>query len=255
MNKEEQISVLADAFEKFGIKSGEILLVHSSLSSLGHVEGGAESVIAALLSAVGNKGTLLMPALSYETVGDGNPVFDELNTKSCVGAIPQVFRSYPGTLRSLHPTHSVCANGYLAKEMTEKHILDRTPVGKNSPLSLLCNKGGKILMLGCGLLHNTSMHGVEETVVPPYLLMNRKTTYTLIDKNKEIHKGDYTNHNFKGYEQRYDRVKDLLNRDELKRGKVLSAECYLIDSKALWKKGREALLKDNFYFVEKENGQ
>lgn len=49
---------------ELGILPGDIVLVHSSLSALGFVEGGAQTVIDTLLSAVGPQGTLLMPAHS-----------------------------------------------------------------------------------------------------------------------------------------------------------------------------------------------
>ena len=43
------------------IQLGDVLLVHSSLSKIGYVEGGAQSVVEALLETVGSKGHLLMP--------------------------------------------------------------------------------------------------------------------------------------------------------------------------------------------------
>ncbi|MBN1668234.1 MAG: AAC(3) family N-acetyltransferase, partial [Anaerolineales bacterium] len=58
-----------------GVRPGGVLLVHSSLSSLGQVPGGAETVVRGLLATLGETGTLLMPALSYETVTSRNPVF------------------------------------------------------------------------------------------------------------------------------------------------------------------------------------
>jgi len=81
--------------------------VHTSLRSLGKVPGGAETVVRGLLYALGENGTLLTPALSYASVGVNNPVFDVLHTPSCVGALPEYFRTRPGTIRSVHPTHSV----------------------------------------------------------------------------------------------------------------------------------------------------
>ncbi len=56
-----------------GVRPGGVLLVHSSLRSLGPLPGGAESVIRALLAVLGPDGTLLMPALSYASVGATGP--------------------------------------------------------------------------------------------------------------------------------------------------------------------------------------
>jgi len=78
---------------------------------MGHVPGGPETVIRGLLGALGEGGTLLMPALSYNLVRlaapDVYPLFDYKNTPSIVGKITEYFRTRPGTLRSLHPTHNV----------------------------------------------------------------------------------------------------------------------------------------------------
>ncbi len=54
---------LVNAFREIGIKSGTILEVHSSLSSFGHVDGGAETVISALKEAGGADGSIFMPIL------------------------------------------------------------------------------------------------------------------------------------------------------------------------------------------------
>ena len=50
-----------------GVQEGDTLMVHSSLKSMENVEGGAETVIAALLCVIGEEGTLMLPALSYAT--------------------------------------------------------------------------------------------------------------------------------------------------------------------------------------------
>ena len=52
---------LVAQLKQLGITPGGILLVHSSLRPLGKVEGGAETVVNALLEALGPEGTLLMP--------------------------------------------------------------------------------------------------------------------------------------------------------------------------------------------------
>ena len=49
---------------ELGLRPGDVVLVHSSLSSFGYVEGGADAVIDALLDAVGPEGTVMVPTLT-----------------------------------------------------------------------------------------------------------------------------------------------------------------------------------------------
>jgi len=250
MTDATESELLINDLHKLGICEGDTLFVHASFKSLGMKEGDAETVVSALLAVLGDRGTLLMPALSYSTVTENDPVFHIDNTPACVGAIPEYFRTRRGTIRSMHPTHSVCACGYYAEQITRYHILDRTPVGQHSPFSLLQYYDGKILMLGCGLRPNTSMHGIEELVIPPYLFKEKKTRYTLIDSDGNSTQAEYIAHNFNGYEQRYDRIEGLLNDQELKKGKVLSADCSLIDARALWRKAYRKYCENPLYFVD-----
>ena len=128
---------LASDLRALGVREGGVLLVHSSLSALGWVPGGPETVIQGLLTALGPEGTLLVPALSFATVTPEQPVFDVRTTPSCIGAIAEHFRTRPGSLRSVHPSHSVCGVGPRAHELLANHDVDRTPVGPNSPFRRL----------------------------------------------------------------------------------------------------------------------
>lgn len=235
-----------------GVRPHGALLVHSSLSALGYVQGGAETVIQGLLHAVGPGGTLLLPALSYEYVTSRNPVFDVRRTASCVGLIPEAFRTRPSTMRSIHPTHSVCAYGGYAQEMLADHVLDTTPVGPHSPFRKLRDLKGQILMLGCGLEPNTSMHGIEELAPPPYLFRKEPITYLLIYPDGRPVSKAYIAHNFRGWIQRYDRIADYLDAPALRRGRVLEAEAHLIEAEALWTTALQVLQKDPFAFVDRD---
>ena len=232
-----------------GVRAGMTVMVHSSLGAFGQVPGGADTIINSLCQLLTPEGTLLMPALSYMTVTRRQPVFDLLNTPSCVGIIPETFRQRQDVLRSLHPTHSVCGWGKLARDLLTEHSLDSTPCGPHSPFHRLPQFDGYILMLGCGLKPNTSMHAIEELVTPPYLF-SQPITFILLDENgSTIHK-EYIPHNFNGWEQRYDRVANLLPSPQLRSGTVAGAPCHLIHAPALWEAALAQLLKDPLYFVE-----
>ncbi len=243
------IADLVNGWRSLGIRPGGVLLVHSSLRSLGPVEGGAESVILSLLEALGPQGTLLMPALSYATVGPKSPVFNVITTPSCVGTLPEYFRTRAGTLRSVHPTHSVSGLGPLATELFKDHIRSTTPCGPFSPFARLPEVGGQILFLGCGLRPNTSMHAVEERIEPVYLYGDT-TVYQVILADGSIEQMHVRNHNFQGWSQRYDRLANYLQPPDLRQGMVLEANCYLYDALAMWKAALAAMEKDPLSFVE-----
>ena len=232
--------------KSLGIREDDTILVHSSLSSLGYVEGGADTVIDTLLAAL-PEGTLLIPTLSYSYVTDDEPIFSVTETPSCVGCISETFRKRKGVMRSMHPTHSVCGIGRYAEEILSQHQDADSPGGKKTPFYLLPKYHGKILMLGCGLKPNTSMHAVEELTEPWYLFREKEVTYTLIDETgKKIIK-DYRRHDFRGAVQRYDRLAEVM---KLACRKVLEADCYLIDAIEMWQVADKHIKENENYFID-----
>jgi aminoglycoside 3-N-acetyltransferase len=155
--------------EEMGIRKGDSVMVHISLSKVGFVEGGAATVVDALMKAVGTEGNLLMPAFAHDTFGkyylDSDPVFDIVNSPSRAGAVTEAFRKRKGVLRSFHPTDSVCAYGPLAAYFTEGHFGQLTPYNEHSPYCRLTEKNGKILNIGVPLNTScTNMHTLEDAV-------------------------------------------------------------------------------------------
>ncbi|MFP4249775.1 MAG: AAC(3) family N-acetyltransferase [Armatimonadota bacterium] len=155
---------IVDDLRALGVGPGMTLMVHSSLSALGHVEGGAETVIEALLEAVGPEGTLAMPAMP------GGGVFDVDTSPSTVGAITEAFRKRSGVQRSFHPTHSACAVGPRAEYLLEDTLDHPTAIGAESPWGRLSRlPEGHVLLLGVDQDRNTLLHHPEEIIRAPYL--------------------------------------------------------------------------------------
>ena len=180
--KQTEIPNTADSIhaglKTLGVSEGDVLMVHSSLSSLGEVLGGQEAVVRALLKAVGNEGTIVMPAFTWENddpINYENPPipaewhemfrenmlpFNKDTTPVFVkgiGIIPEYFRTYPGTLRSDHPYVSFTANGKLAGQIVARHALTPSQ-GMETPLGALYNLGAKILLLGVDYDNCTAFH-------------------------------------------------------------------------------------------------
>lgn len=157
---------LTAALQEAGLESRDLILVHSAMSGLGLVEGGADTFIGAFREVLTPSGTLAMPTftvrgsmLEYARSGE---VFDVLRTPSQTGKLTETFRQRPGVLRSLHPTHSVAALGPRAVWLTEGHHRCQTPFGPGSPFARLIEAGGKILCIGVEISYITSYHAFED---------------------------------------------------------------------------------------------
>lgn len=167
---------LAAAFRLLGLGAGDTVLVHSSLRSLGHVDGGARTVVDALLDAVAPDGTILVPTLTGTSRDSPRypPAFDPATSPSWTGLIPETVRLREGAQRSRHPTHSVAALGPAAAHLIAGHEYCATPCAADSPYGRLASMGGFVLLLGVTHHSNTSLHMVEEVGGAPYHLQARR---------------------------------------------------------------------------------
>lgn len=173
------IETLVTDLRSLGVEQGMLLLVHSSLSVLGWVCGGAVAAVLALEEALGAEGTLVMPAHSgdlsdprswenppvpyewWQIIRAAMPAYDiEMTPTSHMGAIVEAFRGQDGTKRSAHPQLSFCARGPLADQIVAGHALD-FGLGEESPLARIYDLKGQVLLLGVGHANNTSLHLAE----------------------------------------------------------------------------------------------
>jgi len=152
---------ISGGLRSLGLEAGALVLVHSSLSSLGHVSGGAGAVVRALLEVVGPEGTLVLPAF----VGPGE-VWEGLETPTTMGAVPSAFLGLPDTRRSSHPTHSVAAQGPLAEELVRDHPLGPA-MGPGSPFHRLLERDAWVLLLGVDCQTSAMMHLPEQDLGLP----------------------------------------------------------------------------------------
>jgi aminoglycoside N3'-acetyltransferase len=155
--------------ESIGIRAGDHLMVHASMSKMGYIEGGAHAVVRVLKDAVGKEGTLLMPtspvvSLQFDYART-YPVFDVRHTPSAMGQISEVFRTSDEVVRSLHPTEPVAAWGNLAGDYVKDHTSKNTPYHSDSPFAKLMQRNGKILYIGVTLDNaGTHLHTLEDAV-------------------------------------------------------------------------------------------
>ncbi len=179
---------IARDLRALGIREGDTIIVHCSLSSLGWINGGAVALILALTDVLTPEGTLVMPAHSgdwsdpinwnnppvpeawKQQIRDTMPAFDPAITPTrAIGTVAELFRTFPGVVRSSHPSLSFSARGKHAAAIVENHSLENA-LGEGSPLARLYDLDASVLLLGVGYGSNTSMHlseyrsGVRETI-------------------------------------------------------------------------------------------
>jgi aminoglycoside 3-N-acetyltransferase len=153
---------IVDALGRMGLTAGDRVMLHSSLSSMGHVDGGAEAVVKAFLEVLGPEGTLMVPTFIFSSA----TYFDPLRTPSKCGAITEAVRLHPKAVRSWHPTHPVAAIGTDAKELVAGAEGERA-LGKGCALDRLIRKGGKVFLLGVDHRANSAIHIGEDYASDP----------------------------------------------------------------------------------------
>jgi aminoglycoside 3-N-acetyltransferase len=173
------IDSLTESFRACGVLPGQTIIVHTSLRSLGWVIGGAQAYIQALLQAVGESGTVIMPTQTFRNLDPSSgahpgvpehwwplirthwPAYDPATTPSLgMGVVAELFRTWPGARRSQHPTRSFAAFGSNAERLLATHALE-DPFGEDSPVGQLYALDGSILLVGVDHASNTSLHLAE----------------------------------------------------------------------------------------------
>lgn len=224
-----------------GIRPGDSVLVHSSLSKIGFVEGGAKTLVDALSEVTGEEGTLLFPSFPAKgrnkTYLEEHPYFDIQHTPSQMGAVTEYFRKLDHVYRSFHPTDCVCARGPLAEYYTSTHFGQLTPYNAFSPFRKLCDKKGKILMLGTTLNGAcTSLHTLEDAVDFKFPVYDKKifdVEMTGPDGKKSRMKTKVHNPAYSA-KRNCDALKPMFEREQvLVNGMIGEAECMLIDAGAM----------------------
>src|SRR5690554_4784310 len=177
------INSLVKDFKELGLEAGDVVIAHFAMSKMGWVSGGAEAVILALKEVITDEGTIVMPAQSagnsdpedwenppvpkewFETIRNSIPVYNPKTTPTRgIGVIPELFRTFPGVIRSNHPHASFTSFGKLKNEIITNHEL--SPMfGINSPLGNLYKiKNSKILLVGTTFETSTALN-LSETFV------------------------------------------------------------------------------------------
>ncbi len=170
-------SELAADLRKLGVRSGDTVMLHVSVKSIGWIVGGPDVVIQSLFDMLGHEGTLMMYVAWEEDAPYSLarlpknwqriylkecPPFDPTRSRANRGwsILTEYLRTWPGAYRSGNPEASCVAVGSKAKWLTENHPL-QYGYGPGSPLAKLCELKGKVLLLGAPFGSITLLHYAE----------------------------------------------------------------------------------------------
>ncbi|KIL93787.1 spbc2 prophage-derived aminoglycoside n(3)-acetyltransferase-like protein yokd [Fusarium avenaceum] len=232
-------SSLTNDLQNLGLKRGDTILVHSSLSKIGWINGGAEALTQSFLDVLTSQGTLVVPTQTssnsdparwiappvpeewWQTIRDTRPAYDPRTTRTeRMGALAETVRTWPGAVRSVHPQTSFGAVGAKAEFVTEGHALD-SMLGENSPLARLEDLDAKVLLLGVGFGSCTCFHLAEYRTEMP----KADTSFAVMEDGARKWKTvSDVSVNEEDFAELGD---DFLKTGSVRKGKVGAADCYL----------------------------
>jgi len=164
---------LVEAFAQLELKEVPVL-AHASLHSFGHIEGGADTLISALLP---NVAALMMPSHTYLTMitplagpanngivygrrQDQNKMAEayapQMPADRLMGLVPEALRQRPGAKRSMHPILSFTGVN------VERALKAQTLEEPLAPIRMLAENEGWVLLLGVDHTVNTTVHYAEK---------------------------------------------------------------------------------------------
>jgi aminoglycoside 3-N-acetyltransferase len=251
-------SRLAKDLEKLGLEQGGVAMVHCRMSALGHVVGGAETVVGALLDALGPDGTLMAYTGWQDAPPDDLGTLDEETRRIYLqehpaydprvalsrrehGRIPEALRTWPEASHSGHPEAGVAAVGPLAEVLTAGHPYDDA-YGAGTPYARLVELGGRVAVLGAPLDTVTLVHHAEAIAkVPgkrrvsyhsPVIVGGERLWRTFFDIDTS--EGALPYERFLGEEDYIEHIaRSALAAGKGRRGQVGGAAAYLFDARGL----------------------
>lgn len=243
--KENDLTISISDFEivmsKLGLVKNDNVFIHSSGNWLAGFEGGLMGLIDIIKTIVGPEGNILMPGFTMkgymiDAIKENN--FNVSKTPSQMGILTEIFRRMPDVQRSLHPTHSVLAQGPNANYFLADHHKSSHPFGESSPFYRMQNSCGKILLMGVDLTVLTHVHVVEDVKkdfpVKPYLPKKYACDMTDYSNHKVSFQTFVHNPAISARKNILKIKKGLIDNKIMKTHKISDVEFFLIDAKGLF---------------------
>ena len=174
-------SGIEDGLRQLNVKSGDVTLVHSAMRTMGHVEGGAKTIVDTLLKMLGQTGTLVVPTFTFAHEAEDDPIIDPAADCSEMGIITETARHHPEAKRSTAFRHSFAAIGRRAEVITQTDPA-LSPFDLRSSFGIMLALNTQVLLVGVTYSSSTSHHFAEFVCEVP----NRHTTPLLV-KVRQAH--------------------------------------------------------------------
>lgn len=165
-----------------------ILVMHSSLRSVGEVLGGGEALLDAMIEYFAEDGLFCVPTHTWANLGTDKITLDMSICESNLGAFPRIALRDGRGIRSENPTHSMVVFGgrERASELIRGEAEAMTPTSVHGIYGEIFNTGGHIMLVGVGQDKNTYLHFVDELFSTPARMSDTPERVTVRLSNGEI---------------------------------------------------------------------
>lgn len=244
---------IENALISVGINKGDIIMVHSDISSFGKLGTSDRNLLLAALvgslkKSVGKDGTIIMPAFTYSFFK--NKPYDIKNSNSDVGILTEYFRNQPEVIRTVQPNHSVSIWGDHKKKFTQ---IGKDSFDKDSIFGKLHKMNGKIVFFGVPFHKScTFVHYIEQIHGVPYRYMKKfKSRIILEDKEYEDEFTIYYRYSF-FFNSMSELERHIAKKGLLKTAKVGNGKISMVECDTLFKECCKLLDKDAYFLLKKE---
>ena len=162
-------SDLLSQLEALRIPRDRVVLMHSSLRLIGQIEGGAKTLLDALIEYFTAEGGLFcVPTHTWANLSK-DIVLDVCDPHTCLGAFSDFALADGRGVRSENPTHSMVVFGDLekAEAFVEGEIDVISGTAPESCYGKIYQMGGYVLLVGVSHARNTYLHAVDEMLGVP----------------------------------------------------------------------------------------
>lgn len=240
---------------KMGFDGTECIMVHSSMKSIGEVEGGADTVVDVFMEYF-KEGLFMTPTHTWKQMSAEYCVFDPATEPACVGIIPNIFMKREGVVRSLHPTHSIAAYGKDASEYIKGEENATTPCPVGGCWERLRAVNAKILLVGVTHARNTFIHAIEEVYDVPERLTEEPTLFKIVmpdDTQKEVAMHRHYNRIMEHISEAFDKMLEgYFETGAAEKVRFGDAECILCDANRLFEVTGAILKQEINCFIDRD---